>query len=167
MESIICKHWHHCPAEEVTTLLTTDPSRGLSLFEAKHRLGHFGPNMVTAKKQKGPLIRLLLQFHQPLVYILLAASTVTLFLSEYVDSAVIFAVVLVNSFVGFVQESKALKAISALAQSLMSEATVLRSGRRERIPSSELVPGYIVFLQSGDKVPADLRLITVRDLQIN
>ncbi|HOC99310.1 MAG TPA: HAD-IC family P-type ATPase, partial [Myxococcota bacterium] len=167
MHTILQKHWHHISTENVLEALGVTQDRGLDLFEIGHRRERFGPNKLTERRGQGPLIRFLMQFNQPLVYILLAASTVTLFLSEYVDSAVIFAVVLVNSFVGFVQESKALKAISALAQSLMSEATVLRSGRRERIPSSELVPGDIVFLQSGDKVPADLRLITVRDLQIN
>ena len=106
MESLICKHWHHCPAAEVTTLLTTHPDRGLSLFEAKHRLEKFGPNMVTAKKQKGPLIRFLLQFHQPLVYILLAAAVTTLLLQEWVDSSVIFGVVIVNGIIWFIQESK-------------------------------------------------------------
>jgi len=167
MHTILQKHWHHISTENVLEALGVNQDKGLDLFEIGHRRERFGPNKLTERRGQGPLIRFLMQFNQPLVYILLAASTVTLFLSEYVDSAVIFAVVLVNSFVGFVQESKALKAISALAQSLMSEATVLRSGRRERIPSSELVPGDIVFLQSGDKVPADLRLITVRDLQIN
>jgi len=167
MESIICKHWHHCPAEEVTTLLTTDPSRGLSLFEAKHRLGHFGPNMVTAKKQKGPLIRLLLQFHQPLVYILLAAAVITLLLREWVDSSVIFGVVIVNAVIGFIQESKAEKAIESLKQMMATQATVLRDGKWMQIDSIDLVPGDIVRIQSGDKVPADLRLLSGRDLQVD
>lgn len=167
MHTILQKHWHHISTDSVLEALGVRPDKGLDLFEINHRRERFGPNRLTERRGQGPLIRFLLQFHQPLVYILLAAAAVTLFLAEYVDSIVIFAVVLVNSFVGFVQESKALKAISALAQSLMSEATVLRSGRRERIPSSELVPGDIVLLQSGDKVPADIRLITVRDLQVN
>ena len=107
MESIICKHWHHCPAGEVTTLLNTDPEKGLSLFEAGHRLKKHGPNAVTVRKQQGPLMRFLLQLHQPLIYILLAAGAVTLFLREWVDSAVILGVVVINALIGFVQESKA------------------------------------------------------------
>ncbi len=167
MESLICKHWHHCPAEEVTTLLTTHPDRGLSLFEAKHRLERFGPNMVTAKKQKGPLIRFLLQFHQPLVYILLAAAFITLILQEWVDSSVIFGVVIVNAIIGFIQESKAEKAIDALKQMMTTQATVLRDGKWTQIDSTQLVPGDIVRIQSGDKVPADVRLLTCRDLQVD
>jgi Ca2+-transporting ATPase len=100
MESLICKHWHHCPADEVTTLLSTNPTKGLSPFEAKRRLEHFGPNMVTAKKQKSLLTRFFLQFHQPLIYILLAAGFITLFLQEWVDAFVILGVVLVNAFMG-------------------------------------------------------------------
>lgn len=167
MESLICKHWHHCPAEEVVTLLTTDPSRGLSLFEVKHRLEHFGTNTVTAKKQKGPLIRFLLQFHQPLVYILLAAAFTTLFLQEWVDSSVIFGVVIVNAIIGFIQESKAEKAIESLKRMMTTQATVLRDGKWMQIDSTQLVPGDIVRIQSGDKVPADLRLLSCRDLQVD
>jgi magnesium-transporting ATPase (P-type) len=167
MESLVCKHWHHCPAEEVTTLLTTHPSKGLSQFEAAHRLKHFGPNSVTPKKQKGPLIRFLLQFHQPLVYILLAAAVITLLLKEYVDSGVIFGVVIVNAFIGFIQESKAEKAIESLKQMLTTQATVLRDGKWIQIDSVSLVVGDIVRLQSGDKVPADVRLISCRDLQVD
>ncbi len=167
MESLICKHWHHCPAEEVVTLLTTDPSRGLSLFEVKHRLEHFGPNMVTAKKQKGPLLRFLLQFHQPLVYILLAAAVTTLLLQEWVDSSVIFGVVIVNAIIGFIQESKAEKAIESLKQMMTTQATVLRDGKWMQIDSTQLVPGDIVRIQSGDKAPADLRLLSCRDLQVD
>ena len=167
MESLICKHWHHCPADEVTTLLTTNASKGLSPFEAKHRLERFGPNSVTAKKQKGPLIRLLLQFHQPLVYILLAAAFITLFLREYVDSSVIFGVVIVNALIGFIQESKAEKAIESLKKMMTTQATVLRDGKWLSIDSVNLVVGDIVKLQSGDKVPADVRLLQCRDLQVD
>ncbi|MHB8138538.1 MAG: cation-transporting P-type ATPase [Smithellaceae bacterium] len=167
MESLICKHWHHCPADEVTTLLTTNPSKGLSQFEAKHRLEHFGPNMVTAKKQKGPLQRLVLQFHQPLVYILLAAAFVTLFLKEWVDSSVIFGVVIINALIGFVQESKAERAIESLKQMMSTQANVLRDGKWLSIDSVNLVVGDVVQLQSGDKVPADVRLLKCRDLQVD
>jgi Ca2+-transporting ATPase len=167
MESLICKHWHHCPTEEVTTLLTTNTSKGLSQFEAKHRLERFGPNSVTAKKQQGPLIRFLLQFHQPLVYILLAAAFITLLLREYLDSFVIFGVVMVNAIIGFIQESKAEKAIESLKKMMTTQATVLRDGKWLSIDSVNLVVGDIVKLQSGDKVPADVRLLQCRDLQVD
>ncbi|PKN20241.1 MAG: carbonate dehydratase [Deltaproteobacteria bacterium HGW-Deltaproteobacteria-6] len=167
MESLICKHWHHCPAEEVTTLLTTHPDRGLSLFEAKHRIERFGLNMVTAKKQKGPLARFLLQFRQPLVYILLAAALITLLLREWADSSVIFGVVIVNAVIGFVQESKAEKAIESLKRMMTTQATVLRDGKWMQIDSIHLVAGDIIRIQSGDKVPADVRLLSCRDLQVD
>jgi magnesium-transporting ATPase (P-type) len=167
MESLICKHWHHCPSGEVTTLLNTNPDKGLSVFEAKHRLERFGPNTVTAKKQHGPLIRFLLQFNQPLVYILIVAAIVTMVLQEWVDSSVIFGVVLVNAIIGFVQESKAEKAIESLKQMMTTQANVLRDGKWLAIDSVNLVAGDIVKLQSGDKVPADVRLLSCRDLQVD
>ncbi|ERL62430.1 putative cation-transporting ATPase F [Piscirickettsia salmonis LF-89 = ATCC VR-1361] len=108
-----------------------------------------------------------MHFHQPLVYILLAAGTVTLFLGEYVDSSVIFAVVLVNSIVGYLQENKALHALAALSRIMTTEARVIRQGKTRELPAAELVPGDIVLLLSGDKVPADLRLLEARDLRID
>lgn len=107
------------------------------------------------------------QFSQPLVYILVAASIVTFFLKEYVDSAVIFLVVLVNAIVGFIQESRALKSLDALSKIMTTTAVVLRGGKEIRVLSAMLVPGDIVLLTSGDKVSADLRLIEVKDLQVN
>ncbi|MFQ5756922.1 MAG: cation-transporting P-type ATPase, partial [Acidiferrobacterales bacterium] len=152
---------------EVLELLETQPDTGLDTFEIGHRQERFGPNVLTQKKEQGPLMQFLLQIHQPLVYILLAATLITALLQEWVDSAVIFGVVLVNAVIGFLQEAKALEAIEALARTMTSEATVLRAGEKKRVPASELVPGDIVLLQSGDKVPADLRLIRTRELQID
>jgi Ca2+-transporting ATPase len=154
-------------AAEVLEALGVDPKSGLSEEEASARRQKYGPNLLTPPKTHGPLVRFLLQFHAPLVYILLVAAAVTLALGEYVDSGVIFGVVLVNAIVGFLQESKALKAIDALARSMTTEAVVLRGGAKHRIDAAGLVPGDIVFLQAGDKVPADLRLFAVRGLQID
>ena len=167
MDTLLLRHWHHLPREEVETLLETDGSKGLDTFDVAHRQAHYGPNRLTLKKGKSPLILFLLQFHQPLVYILLAAALATFFLQEWVDSGVIFGVVLVNAFVGFIQESKAVKAIEALARSMEGSATVVRAGKKARIPSTEVLPGDLVLLQSGDKVPADLRLLRTRELQID
>ena len=167
MEKLMARHWHHMPGEEVVDLLQTNPERGLDEFEVKHRQERFGPNVIAGKGGKGPLMRLLQQFHQPLIYILLAAGLVTAALQEWVDSGVIFGVVLVNAAIGFLQESKALEAIAALAQTMVAEATVLRAGLKRRISSAEVVPGDLILLQSGDKVPADMRLIELRDLQID
>ena len=167
MNTLIDKHWHHLPVEEVVGLLDTNPEKGLDQFEVKHLQETFGPNAITAKKGKGPLIRFLLQFHQPLIYILIAAGVITAALQEWVDSGVIFGVVLVNAIIGFIQESKAENALAALANTMVAEATVLRWGEKKRIPSADLVPGDIVLLQAGDKVPADLRLLKIRDLQVD
>ncbi|KAF0188386.1 MAG: P-type ATPase [Desulfobulbaceae bacterium] len=163
---LIARHWHHLPNSEVLELLEGNREQGLDRFEVEHRLASFGPNAITAQKGQGALIRFLLQFHQPLIYILIASGLVTAFLGEWVDSGVIFGVVLVNAIVGYIQEAKAVNALAALARTMTTEATVLRQGEKRRIPATELVPGDIVFLQSGDKVPADMRLFQVRDLQI-
>ena len=165
METIIGRHWHQIDSSEAAGLLGVDTARGLDVHEHGRRLEHFGPNTITQKKGKGPLVRFLLQFHQPLVYILIAAGVITGVLGEWVDSSVIFGVVLVNALIGFLQEAKAVSAIEALAGSVRTEATVLRAGRRERVDAADIVPGDIVFLQSGDKVPADLRLFMVKELR--
>ena len=164
--NLIARHWHHLPIAEVVELLEGDLDRGLDRFAVKHRLETFGPNAITAQKGQGPLIRFLLQFHQPLIYILIASGVITAFLQEWVDSGVIFGVVLVNAVVGYLQEAKAVNALAALARTMTTEATVLRQGEKRRLPATELVVGDIVSLQSGDKVPADLRLFKVRDLQV-
>jgi len=167
MEQFADKTWHGLKVDEAVAALETDASRGLAAEEAGKRLVNSGPNLLTKKKGQGPLVRFMLQFNQPLVIILLAATVITLLLSEYLDAAVIFAVILVNAVIGFVQESKALKAIDALAKAMTSEATVIRGGEKHRIPAADLVPGDLVLLQSGDKVPADLRLVKARELQID
>ncbi|MGB5539285.1 MAG: cation-transporting P-type ATPase [Gammaproteobacteria bacterium] len=167
MDTLLSRHWHHLPLDEIETLLESEGSKGLDTFEVARRQAHYGPNRLTLKKGKSPLILFLLQFNQPLVYILLAAALITFLLHEWVDSGVIFGVVLVNAVVGFIQESRALKAIEALARSMEGVATVVRAGKKIRIQSAEVVPGDLVLLQSGDKVPADLRLLRTRELQID
>lgn len=160
------KNWHSLSSEEVLATFQTSANAGLSTEEAAQRLKKYGPNVVSSRRGHGPLVRFLLQFHQPLIYILLAATVVTLFMQEYVDAAVIFGVVLVNAIVGFIQESKALRAIESLAHTLVTEATVLRDRKKVRINSADVVPGDIILLQSGDKVPADARILRCRDLQV-
>ncbi|OGQ86433.1 MAG: carbonate dehydratase [Deltaproteobacteria bacterium RIFOXYD12_FULL_56_24] len=164
--NLIARHWHHLPIDEVAELLESDREHGLDRFAVEHRLAEFGPNAITAQKGQSPFVRFLLQFHQPLIYILIVSGFITAFLQEWVDSGVIFGVVLVNAVIGYLQEAKAVNALAALARTMTTEATVLRQGEKRRIPATELVVGDIVFLQSGDKVPADLRLFQVRDLQI-
>lgn len=167
MENLIDRQWHHLPQDEVVQLLDGDTEKGLEVLEVKRRMEQFGPNTISTKKGIGPLQRFLLQFHQPLIYILIVSGVITALLQEWVDSGVIFGVVLINAIIGFVQEAKAVNALAALARTMTSEATVLRRGEKTRVPSPELVPGDIVFLQSGDKVPADMRFFHIRDLQID
>jgi len=167
MDTLLSRHWHHLPREEIAELLESDGASGLDMFAVAHRQAHYGPNRLTLRKGKSPLLLFLLQFHQPLVYILLGAAAITFALQEWVDSGVIFAVVLVNAIIGFIQESKALKAIEALAYAMEGVATVVRAGKKEIIAAAELVPGDVVLLQSGDKVPADLRLLRTRELQVD
>jgi cation-transporting ATPase F len=161
------KLWHHLPSEECVDLLQVEPNQGLGPFQVEQRRATFGPNRITPRRGKTKLERFFLQFHQPLVYILLIAGVVTIGLGEFVDAAVIVGVVLVNAVVGYIQESKAVQALEALARSMVTEAVVLREGHIARIPAEDLVPGDIVILRSGDKVPADLRLLEVKDLRVD
>jgi len=126
METLLGRHWHHLPADEVLDLLESDQEKGLDLFEVDNRQKEFGPNVITGKKGKGPLLRFLLQFHQPLIHILIVAGTVTAFLQEWVDTGVIFGVVLVNAFIGFIQEANAIKAIEDMTRTMITEAKTLR-----------------------------------------
>ena len=167
METLLGKLWHHLPIRETLELLQADQEKGLDAFEVKRRADHFGPNALTAAKGKSKLERFLLQFHQPLVYILIVAGIITAVLGEVVDSAVIVGVVLVNAIVGYIQEAKAAGALEALAKAMVTEAVVIRAGSTKRIRADELVPGDIVVLRSGDKVPADLRLTSIKDLRID
>lgn len=159
------QQWHALTTEQIPAETGTDIERGLTAAEAARRLARYGKNAVTVIKGQSAFLRFLLQFHQPLVYVLLISAGATLLLGEFADSAVIFGVVLVNAIIGFVQEDKAVKAIGALSHALTAEATVIRDGERRRIPAELVVPGDIVLLFSGDKVPADMRLIHTRDLQ--
>ncbi len=152
---------------EVERLLQSDRERGLSTAEVERRQTAHGLNVVTARGGPTAWRRFFHQFHQPLVYLLLAAAGVTGALHEWVDSSVILGVVLINALVGFVQESKAGRAVEALSRLVLTEATVRREGLRQRIPSAQLVPGDVVLLQSGDRVPADLRLFRVNSLCVD
>ncbi len=158
---------HGLPPHEVVLLLQTDQHRGLTQTEAGDRLDRFGPNSLPPSGRAGLLIRVLRQFHHPLVYVLSAAGLVTVVLGEYVDAAVIFGVVIVNAVVGFIQESKAEAALEGLRAMVLTEARVVRDGATRTIPSEELVPGDLVRLEAGDRVPADLRLLDVVELRID
>ncbi len=167
MVNVIEPMLHHLPAHEVLVLLETDLERGLTSEEAARRRVRFGPNALPQFKRHGPWVRFLFQFHHPLIYVLLAATATTGLLGEWVDAGVIFGVVLVNAVVGFIQESRAEKALDALSSMMTTVAFVRRDGAKHAIASAEIVPGDVVLLQSGDKVPADLRLAAVRELRVD
>lgn len=167
MDNIREKHWHHHPVNELDALLESHHQNGLDDISVQERQRLYGKNRLTPAKGKHPLVIFFSQFNQPLVYILLAASIVTFLLKEYVDSVVIFGVILVNAIVGFIQEIKALKAVEALAKNMQGKATVIRNGSKTVVPIEELVIGDVVILQSGDRIPADLRLLQIRELQVD
>ncbi|HEY6229081.1 MAG TPA: HAD-IC family P-type ATPase, partial [Verrucomicrobiae bacterium] len=157
--------WHALDPDEVIQLLGTEIERGLDSDEAARRLAEFGANRITPKKSVSALLRFVKQFNDPLVYILLIASGVTALLREFVDSGVIFGVVFVNAIIGYLQETRSEHAIRALSNMLSTLATVRRDGRIGQIPSDQLVPGDIVILQAGARVPADIRLIRAKNLR--
>ncbi len=159
--------WHSFTTAEVLIKIDTNIELGLKSEDVNQRKKQYGSNTLIQKKTTSSFVLFLMQFNQPLVYILVAAAIITAILKEFVDSGVILGVVLVNAIIGFLQESKAIKAINSLAKSMTSETTVIRDGKKQRIPASELTIGDVVVLQSGDKVPADLRLIQLRELQID
>lgn len=159
--------WHHLSVSDVLQRQSSSLHNGLQSDDvAKRQLVH-GLNTLTQKKSKSLVVTFLEQINQPLIYILLTAGICTALLGEWVDSSVIFGVVMVNALIGFLQEIKAIRAIDALSKLIIGEATVIRDGKRQRINAKELTVGDIVVLQSGDKVLADLRLLQTRELQID
>lgn len=139
---------------------------GLSSAEAEARLAGYGLNQLAPRAGRGALKRFLLQFHNVLIYVLLVAATVTAALAQWVDTGVILGVVIINALFGFIQEGKAEKALEGIRRLLSFKATVLRDGRQRVLPAEQLVPGDVVIVQSGDRVPADLRLLHVTNLRI-
>ena len=160
-------HAHELPIPDALRLNDVTLEMGLSSAEAAARLSRYGENLVKARGGTPAWARLLRQFAAPLVLVLIGASLVTGWLGEWVDASVIIAVVVVNAIVGFLQESKAETALEALMKMVVSEALVRRDGKKIRVNSAELVPGDIVLLAGGDQVPADIRLLETKSLQID
>jgi magnesium-transporting ATPase (P-type) len=157
--------WHALSANEAIKRLDSDPRSGLDSEEILRRLEKYGRNKLPEGRKQGPLIRFLKQFDNILVYVLLGAGFIKFMVGLWLDAAIILAVVVINALLGFVQEGKAEKALDSIRNMLSAEARALRGGETRMIPAEELVPGDIVLLESGDKIPADLRLIEVKNLR--
>jgi magnesium-transporting ATPase (P-type) len=157
--------WHAEAAEKILAELDTTPD-GLTSAEAAARLGRFGRNALPAERGQGPLIRFLRQFNNLLILVLVGAASLTALMGHWVDTGVILLVVLANVTFGFVQEGRAERALEAIRHMLSPRASIFRDGHRLAVSAEELVPGDIVVLEAGDRVPADLRLLRARSLQI-
>jgi magnesium-transporting ATPase (P-type) len=157
--------WHAVAIDQVTGRLNTDPARGLDASEASLRLSRYGPNRLPEGKKRTALMRFLAQLNNVLVYVLLAAGFVKLMVGLWLDAGVILGVVVINALLGFIQEGKAEKALDSIRNMLSAEARALRGGETRLIPAEELVPGDVVLLESGDRIPADLRLADVKNLR--
>lgn len=154
------------PADDVLRALDSQPT-GLAPDEAAARRARYGPNALPEAKGRHPVLRFLAHFNNALIYFLLASAVAAAALGHRVDAAVIVAVVVVNAIVGFVQEGRAENALSAIRQMISPRAAVLRGAARQSVPVADLVPGDIVLLEPGDRVPADLRLLHARALLID
>ena len=158
--------WHAEPTEAVLAGFGSG-SEGLAADEAARRLARHGPNSLPPPKRTPWPLRLLAQFHNALIYFLLAAGIAAMVLDHAIDAAVIFGVVVINALIGFIQEGRAEQALAAIQTMIAPGATVVRGGQRLGIAATDLVPGDVVLLEAGDRVPADLRLIRSRGLLVD
>ena len=157
--------WHNVSAKVSLENLHTSVT-GLEPDEAIKRLTTHGPNQLPQPIRRNAFMRLLLQFHNILIYVLITSAMITGMLEHWIDTSVILAVVIANAIIGFIQEGKAEQAMNAIRHMLAPRAKVIRAGQRVTIDGEQLVPGDIVLLEAGDKVPADLRLFSAHSLAI-
>jgi Ca2+-transporting ATPase len=164
--TITATAWHSLPEGDVLEQLGTDPVRGLNSQEVQARLAAFGPNELAEAPRPTFWARLLAQFKDFLIIILIVASVISVLLGDYTEAIAIMAIVLLNAILGVIQESRAEEALAALKKMTAPEAQVVRDGRRQQLPARDLVPGDIVFLETGNYVPADVRLLDAVNLKI-
>ncbi|MFP4016505.1 MAG: cation-translocating P-type ATPase [Halanaerobiales bacterium] len=158
--------WYKSSIEKTFKRFNTS-KEGLSNKEAEERLEDYGKNELPSPEQKHPVLKFLSHYNNVLIYVLLTASIVTAYLAHWIDTIIILAVVFINGLISFIQEGKAEKALDAVKDMLSTTARTKREGKIREIPAEELVIGDIVYLKSGDKVPADLRLIESKNLSVN
>jgi magnesium-transporting ATPase (P-type) len=160
-------NWHTLDADDAVARLHSDRHHGLSSNEAQARLKQYGRNRLPRPPKRSAFIRFLLQFHNILIYVMLIAAGTTAMLGDWVDTGVLLAAVVVNAIIGFIQEGKAEQAMDAIRGMLSLHTTVIRDAGRMEIEAEKLAPGDLVALASGDKVPADLRLVACKGLRVN
>jgi len=158
--------WHNLPISEALESLASRRS-GLAASEARSRLLQYGPNELRGKKKTPPVIVFLRQFLSPLIYVLMVAAIISLIVGHFLDAGVILGVLVLNAIIGFIQETRAEKAMEALIQMAAPRARIRRDGDIRLVSAREVVPGDIVLLETGDRVPADARLIEVSNLKVN
>src|SRR5262245_5615789 len=139
--------WHALAADEAVQRLTSDIKSGLDAAEVNSRLEKYGPNRLPEAGKRGPLMRFLVQFNNVLVYVLLAAGFIKLMLGLWIDASIIFAVVIINALLGFIQEGRAEKALESIRNMLSAEARAVRATETRMIPAEQLVPGDIGLLE--------------------
>ena len=157
--------WHTHSVDATLKMLDVD-ANGLNASEVLKRRSQYGSNALEMRAGRSAFVRFLMQFHHMLIYFLLFSAAITLFLDHLVDTAVIIAVVLANALIGYIHEGKAEKAMESIREMLTPHANVIRNGQRQNVMSYEVVPGDIVLLEAGDKVPADIRLISARNVSV-
>ncbi|MDJ0758862.1 MAG: cation-transporting P-type ATPase [Woeseiaceae bacterium] len=162
----IATRWHAQSTDEAVSALSASAD-GLTEKEAARRLASLGPNLLPQGPKRGAWQRLLMQFHNVLIYVLLAAAALSIFLDHPIDAGVILAVVIVNAAIGYIQEGRAEDALEAIRSMIDPQATVVRDGQRTTVAAAEVVPGDVVLVESGDRVPADLRLLRAKNLRID
>lgn len=165
MENSLSKYWSMAPLDVMETLESS--AAGLSTDEVQHRLDKFGENSVASNKKKSKSMLMLEQFKNPIIIILLIATTISSLTGEVVDSAIIFAIILVSAFLSFLQEYSANNAMEELKTHVKSKATVLRDGKEVEIATNQVVPGDILLLSAGSLIAADGLLIESLDLFVN
>ena len=160
-------NWHSLPISDALSKLTVDSENGLDEAEAKRRLEQYGPNELREEPRPGFLARLLRQFQDMIVLLLIAASIISAVLGEWYEAAAIIAIVILNAALGVIQEGRAEQALAALKKMTAPEAHVVREGKVKTIAGGEVVPGDIVLLEAGNYVPADVRLVETANTQID